>query len=103
MFYMHKVFLQLYEPPDLGNKFFTTWNVLKPEVCLTCINLWKFHDHLKACVEVIRLAPKLTQKCEVSKQFFWFWPTEKSVFELMTNLKFSFSESGPGVFKFSKN
>ena len=29
-------------------------------------------------------------------QFFMFWPPEKFVFELMTNLKFSFSESGPG-------
>ena len=25
-----------------------------------------------------------------------FWPPEKSVFELMTNLRFSSSESGPG-------
>ena len=33
----------------------------------------------------------------VSKyNFSRFWPPEKSVFELMTNLKFSFSESGPG-------
>ena len=24
------------------------------------------------------------------------WPPKKSVFELITNLKFSFSESGPG-------
>ena len=29
--------------------------------------------------------------------FLRFWPPEKSVFELMTNLKFSFSESGPGT------
>ena len=29
-------------------------------------------------------------------QFFVFGPNEKSVFELMTNLKFSFSGSGPG-------
>ena len=28
--------------------------------------------------------------------FLEFWPPEKSVFELMTNLRFSFSESGPG-------
>ena len=32
----------------------------------------------------------------VSKCNFLSWPPEKSVFELMTNLKFSFSESGPG-------
>ena len=43
--------------------------------------------------------------------FLHFWPPGKSVFKLMTSLKFSFSESGPGsicispkpifVFKFS--
>ena len=33
----------------------------------------------------------------VSKSnFLGFWSPQKSVFELMTNLKFSFSESGPG-------
>ena len=51
----HGSFLQFYEPPDLGKKIFTTWNVLKSEVYLTCINFWKFHDDLKACLEVIRL------------------------------------------------
>ena len=34
----------------------------------------------------------LASKCN----FLHFWPPEKSVFELMTSLKFSFSESGPG-------
>ena len=34
----------------------------------------------------------LVGKCN----FLCIWPPEKSVFELMTNLKFSFSESGPG-------
>ena len=34
----------------------------------------------------------LVSKCN----FFRFWPPEKSVFELMTNLEFSFSESGSG-------
>ena len=48
-------FLQFYEPADLGKKVFTTGNVLNSEVYLTCINFWKFHDHLKACLEVIRL------------------------------------------------
>ena len=42
-----------YGPPDLGKKNFTTWNVLKSEVYLTCINSGKFHDDLKACLEVI--------------------------------------------------
>ena len=34
----------------------------------------------------------LVSKCN----FLRFWTTEKSVFELMTNLKFSLSEGGPG-------
>ena len=34
----------------------------------------------------------LVSKCN----FLRFWPPEKSAFKLMTNLKFSFSESGPG-------
>ena len=86
-------FLQFYEPSTLG-KFFATSNVLKSEVYLTCINFWKFYDHLKACLEVTRLPsrhPKMQNS--VSK---CLWPPEKSIFELMTNLKFCFSESGPG-------
>ena len=49
----------------------------------------------------------LLSKCN----FLCFWPPEKFVFELMTNLKFSFSENEPGsvyirpkplfIFKFS--
>ena len=35
---------------------------------------------------------KLLSKCNVLR----FWLTEKSIFELMANLKFSISESGPG-------
>ena len=89
-------FLQFYEPPGLRKNIFTAWNDLKSEVYLTCINVWKFHDHLKACLEVIRLPswPKmwnLVSKCN----FLRFWPCEKSIFELMPNFKFSFSESGP--------
>ena len=34
----------------------------------------------------------LVSKCNILR----FWPPEKSIFELMANLKFSFSESGPG-------
>ena len=84
----HMVFLQFYEPHDLGNNIFTTWNVLKSEVYMTCINFWKFNDDLKACLpEKVKFSVKI--------QFFSFWPPEKSIFELMTNLKFSFSESGP--------
>ena len=83
---------------DLGKKIFTTWNVLKSEVYLTCINFWNFHDDLKACLEVIRL-PSWPENVEFSVKmhfFVRFWPPEKSVFKLVTNLEFSFSESGPG-------
>ena len=41
---------------------------------------------------------KCTWKCKIYSQyaiFYIFDPPEKSVFELMTNLKSSFSESGP--------
>ena len=83
-------FLQFYEPPDLGKKMFTTWNALKSEIYLTCINFWKFHNNLKACFEVIRL-PKLKLywaehvKFHVKIQFFpfltpWkicFWVNDK--------------------------
>ena len=90
-------FLQFYELPDHGKKTFRTWNALKSEVYLTCINFWKFHDDLKACLEVIRL-PSWPENVtfSVKMQFSCFWPPEKFVFELMTNLKFIFSESGPG-------
>ena len=91
-------FFKFHEPPDLGKKIFTTWNVLKSEVYLTCINFWKFNDDLKACLEVIRLPswPE-NKKFSVKITFFpHFWPLEKCVFELMTNLKFSFSESVTG-------
>ena len=69
----HEFFLQFYEPFDIGKKIFTTWNVLKSEVYLTCINFWKFHDDLKACLEVIRL-PNLPEnmKYSVKIQFFLF-------------------------------
>ena len=66
-------FLQFYWPPSLGKKIFTTSNVLKPRVYLACINFWKFHDDLKACLEVIRLPswPK-NVKFSVKMQFFTF-------------------------------
>ena len=72
MFHM-SFFLQFYEPFDIGKKIFATWNVLKSEVYLTCINFWKFHDDLKACLEVIRL-PNLPEnvKFSVKMQFFLF-------------------------------
>ena len=65
--------LQFYEPPDSEKKTFTTWNVLKSEVYLTCINFWKFHDDLKACLEVIRLTlwPE-NVKFSAEIQFFTF-------------------------------
>ena len=88
----HDFFLQFYEPPDLGKKFFTTWNALKSEVYLTCINFWKIHD-LKACLEV---DPKMWNLVSICN-FLRFWPPEKAFSELMTNLIFSFSESGPEI------
>ena len=46
-------YLQFYDPLILEKK------ISKPgmsyEVYLICINFWKFHDHLKPCLEVIRL------------------------------------------------
>ena len=69
----HGSFLQFYEPPDLGKKIFTTWNVLKSEVYLTCINFWKIHDELKTCLEVFRLQVDSKMWNLVSKwNFFMF-------------------------------
>ena len=53
--------------------------------------------HLKACLKVNRL-PSWPEnvKFRVKMQCIHLWPPEKSVFELMRNLKFSFSESEPG-------
>ena len=82
-------------PLILERKTFTTWNVLKSEVYLARINFRKFLDHLKECLEVIRLQVDLKMWNLVSKCNFLRFP-EKSIFELMANLKFSFSESGPG-------
>ena len=65
-------FLQFYEPPDCRKKIFTTWNVLKSEVYLTCINFWKFHDDLKACLEVIRL-PSWPENVKFSVKMQYFW------------------------------
>ena len=69
----HGFFSLFYKPPDLGKKIFTTWNVVKSKVYLTCINFWKFHDDLKACLEVIRL-PSWPENVEfsVKMQFFTF-------------------------------
>ena len=67
------VFLQFYEPPDLGKKIFTTWNVLKSEVYLTGINFWEFYDDLNICLEVMRLPSWLENvKFRVKMQFFTF-------------------------------
>ena len=89
--------LELFPPMNsfsLGKKTFTTWNVLTSEVYLTCINFWIFHpNHLKPCLEVIRLPswPKIL-KFNVKTPFLRFWLPEKLV---LTNFKFNFSESGP--------
>ena len=80
------VFLPFYEPLDPGNKIFTTWNVLKSKLYLTCINFWKFHDDLKACLEVIKLPSLLENvKFSVKMQFLHFWPPENS-HSLKTNI-----------------
>ena len=77
------VFLQFYECPDLGKKMFTTWNVLKSEVYMTCIKFWKFHDNLKACLEVIRLPSWLENvKFSVKMQFFMFLTPWKICFSI---------------------
>ena len=77
-------FLQFNEPPDLGKKeIFTNWNALKSGVYLTCINFWKFHDNLKACLEVIRLPswPEIV-KFSVKMQFFTFLTPWKICFRI---------------------
>ena len=102
-FFWRNIFLQFYEPPDLGRKTFTSWIVLKSKVFLTCINFWEFHD-LKACLDVIRLPrwPENEMWNLVSKwHFLCFWPPENFLFELMTNWKFIFIAPKPiFVFKF---
>ena len=67
------IFFEFYEYPDLGKKIFTTWNVFKSEVYLTCINFWKFHDDLIVWLEVIILRRWLKKvKFSVKMQFFTF-------------------------------
>ena len=75
----HIFSLQFYEHPDLVKNILTIWNALKWEVYLTCIDFWKFHDDLKACLEVIRLPswPK-NVKLRVKMHFFY-------VFDLLKN------------------
>ena len=104
VFFLFFFFLQFYEHPDLGKNIFTTWNVLKSEVYLTCINFRKFNDDLKASLEVIKLPswPK-NVKFSVKMQFFTFLTPWKIHLELMTNLKLSFSEVDLEVFTFPKN
>ena len=67
------------------------------------INFWKLHDHPKASLEVIRLPswPKIV-KFSVKMRFFMFLTPEKPVFELMTNLEFSFLKVKLEVFTFSQ-
>ena len=104
VFFLFFFFLQFYEHPDLGKNIFTTWNVLKSEVYLTCINFRKFNDDLKASLEVIKLPswPK-NVKFSVKMQFFTFLTPWKIHLELMINLKLSFSEVDLEVFTFPKN
>ena len=66
-------FFSIYEPPDLGKNIFTTWNLLQSEIYITCIDFWKFHDDLKAYLEVIRL-PSWSEnvKFSVKVQFVMF-------------------------------
>ena len=77
--------LELFPPMysfSLGKKTFTTWNVLTSEVYLTCVNFWILHDHLKPCLEVIRLPswPKIL-KFSVKMPFFAFLTPWKISFD----------------------
>ena len=94
--------MQFYEPPNLGKKISTTWNVLKSEVYLACINFWKFHDDLKVCLEVIRL-PSWPENVKFSgkMQFFmyltpWkicFWINDKFEIYFFWNWTWKWSHS----------
>ena len=64
----HGFLLQFLWTPWSWKESFTTWNVLKPEVYLTCINFWKFHDDLK---EWLPSWPE-NVKFNVKMQFFTF-------------------------------
>ena len=84
--FLHSLFAILWTPWLWKENF-----LHNSEVYLTCINFWKFHDDLKLLDSQVDLKMwNLMSKCNFS----CFWPPEKSVFELMANLKFSFSESG---------
>ena len=96
IFYMG--FFAILWTPWSWKKIFTTWNLLKSEVYLTCIDFWKFHDYLKACLEVIRLRswPE-NVKYSVKMQFFTFltpWKISFWINDKIWNLLFS--ESGHG-------
>ena len=86
----------------------------QPEMALsvTCINFWKFHDDLKACLEVIRLPSWLENvKFSVENQIFtfltpWkicFWINDK--FEMQFFWKWTWNVHMPPkpifLFKFS--
>ena len=87
------IFLQFYKHPDLGKKIFTTWNVPKSELYLTCINFWKFMMISKHVLNLLDSQVDATICNLVSKCNFWCsCPPQKSAFEFMTNLKFSFPE-----------
>ena len=77
----HGFFDNFMNPLILERTLFTTWNGLKSELYLTCINFWKFHDHLKTCLKVIRL-PSWTEnvKFSVEMQFFMFLTPWKTCF-----------------------
>ena len=63
----------------------------KSEVYLTCIDFWKFHEDLKARLEVIRLSswPEKV-KFSVKIHFFTFLTTWKICFGIYSNSKFIF-------------
>ena len=84
---------------NVPHSLFFFFNFMNPLI----INFWKFHDHPKACLEVIRLPswPKIV-KFSVKMQFFMFLTAEKPVFELMTNLEFSFLKVELEVFTFPR-
>ena len=72
-FYIYFYFFFEVSWTNLGKKIFTAWNVPNSEVYMTCFDFWKFHDDLKACLEVIRLPGWSAMQNLVSKCKFFIY------------------------------
>ena len=71
---------------------------------MTCINFWKFHDDLKACLEVIRLPSWLENvKFSVNMQFFVFDPLKDPFFSSWQIWNLVFLKVDLEVFTFPQN